>query len=235
MRVAKILCLLAVVMLAAAAATEAREGFILRFAGASVYPSGDLRMEERDSIPLGDGTTLEEEAVAVVEADNAFGFCIDMERRFNDLFGLGLTIMRADHDIDLTGSATVRIRDDATGTILVEQSESLNMGLGAVQMTPILLGANFHFGGGDRVDLYAGPFIGLVDFGDVTVEGQRIAFKDEVAYGATLGIDVPFGQGSAAFSASARYMVAGAETDEIDSDTVELDPLVLLVGVGYSF
>ncbi len=85
------------------------------------------------------------------------------------------------------------------------------------------------------MDLYAGPFVGLVQFGDLAFEGDRIGFKDEFAYGATLGLDVPFGQGKAAFSASARYMVAGAETDEIDSDTIDLDPLVVLFGMGYRF
>ena len=235
MRLVKILLVLAVLVLIAAAGAEAREGWIVRLAGASVHPSGDLTFDERDSLPLGDGTTLEEEVRATIEADSAFGFCIDVEHRFNDLFGLGFTIMRADHDVDLSGSATVRLRDDATNALLFETTESLAMPLGAVDMTPLLVGANFHFGGSERVDLYGGPFIGLIDFGDLIVEGERIAFKDEFAYGATLGLDVPFGQGGAAFSASARYMIAGAETDEPNSDTLDLDPLVLLFGLGYRF
>jgi len=235
MRAAKILWLVGVVVLVTAAGAEAREGYIVRLAGASVQPTGDLSMDESDAFPLGDGTTLEERIQAKVEADSAFGFCIDIERRFNDLFGLGFTVMRADHDIDLTGSATVLIRDNATNTILFQETEALTMPLGSVDMTPILVGANFHFGGSERVDLYAGPFVGLIDFGDLTFEGERLAFKDEFAYGATLGLDVALGQGSAAFSASARYMVAGAQTDEAQSDTLDLDPLVVLFGLGYRF
>jgi outer membrane protein W len=30
-------------------------------------------------------------------------------------------------------------------------------------------------------------------------------------------------------------MLAGAETDEVDSDTLDFDPLVILFGVGYRF
>lgn len=235
MRVVKTLVLLTVLVLVAAAGAEAREGWIVRLAGASIHPSGDLTFDERESLPLGDGTTLEDEVRATVEADNALGFCIDVEHRFNDRFGLGFTVMRADHDVDIAGSATVRIRDDATNAILFETTESLTMSLGAVDMTPLLVGANFHFGGSEKVDFYGGPFIGLIDFGDLTFEGERLAFKDEFTYGATLGLDVPFGQGSAAFSASARYMIAGAESDEPDSDTLDLDPLVLMFGVGYRF
>ena len=81
----------------------------------------------------------------------------------------------------------------------------------------------------------AGPIRLMIDFGSLTVEGETTTFKDEFAYGATFGLDVPFGQGSAAFSASARYMIAGAETDEPDSDTLDLDPLVVLFGLGYRF
>lgn len=235
MRAARSVVVVAVLLLVAVASAEAREGYILRFAGASIYPTGELRIDERDAFPLGDGTILEEEFRAAVEADSAFGFCIDVERRFSDRFGLGLTLMRAEHDVDAFGSETVRIRDDATGSVLFEHSESLAAPLGSVDVTPILLGANFHLTPGRRVDLYAGPFVGLIDFGDLRAEGERIGFKDELAYGATLGLDVPFGQSSAGFAASARYMIAGAETDEVGSETLDLDPLVVLVGVGYRF
>ena len=234
MRVSKVLLLLAMALLVLAAAAEAREGYIVRFAGASIQPTGDLRMDESMVLPLGDGTTLEEDLRATVEAGSALGFCFEIERRFSDLFGLGFTVMRADHDVDLAGSSTVRIRDP-NGAVLISMTESQNMRLGSVRMTPLLLGANFHFGGGEKVDLYAGPFVGLVDFSDLTFEGDTIGFKDEFAYGATLGLDVPLGERSIGFSAAARYMVAGAETDEVDSDTVGLDPLVVLFGVGYRF
>jgi outer membrane protein W len=95
--------------------------------------------------------------------------------------------------------------------------------------------ANFHFGGSEKVDLYAGPFLGLVVFGDLVVEGERIGFRDELAYGATLGMDFPFRSGKAAFSASARYMFADAESDEVEAQTLDLDPLVVMFGLGYRF
>jgi hypothetical protein len=203
MRVAKILLLLAVLLLIGSAVAQAREGYIVRFAAASVNPTGDLRVDDQETLPLGDGTTLVTRTQAAVEADSAFGFCIDFERRFNDLFGLGFTVMRADHDVDASGTETVRITDDATNAVLLDLTEDLTMSLGSVDMTSLLLGANFHFGGNEKVDLYAGPFIGLVSFGDLVFEGDRVGFKDELAYGATLGLDVPFGQGKAAFSAAA--------------------------------
>ena len=235
MRTGRILLLGIALALLFGGAVQAERSYIVRFTGASVNPTGDLSLDESERVGLGDGTTLVETVRATVEADSAFGFCIDFERRFSDLFGLGFTVMRADHDVDASGSASVQIVDDATGAVLLDVNESLTMPLGSAHMTPLLLGANFHFGGSEKVDLYAGPFVGMIDFGSLTVEGETTTFKDEFAYGATFGLDVPFGQGSAAFSASARYMIAGAETDEPDSDTLDLDPLVVLFGLGYRF
>ncbi len=235
MRTGKILLLAVVLTLLFGVAAEADARYIVRFAGASIHPTGDLSVDDTERLPLGDGTTMVATTRAMVEADSAFGFCIDFERRFNDLFGLGFTIMQSDHDLDASGSSVVRITDDATGAVLLDITESLTMPLGSVDVTPLLMSANFHFGGSDKVDLYAGPFVGMIDFGDLTFEGDRVGFKDEFAYGATFGLDVPFGQGSAAFSASARYMIAGAQTDEPDPDTLDLDPVVVLFGLGYRF
>ena len=235
MRIGKSLLLLAALSLAASGAAQAREGYIVRFAGASIHPTGDLRIDESAAVALGDGTTLEQTTRVAVEADSAFGFCIDFERRYNDLFGLGLTIMWADHDLDATGSETARITDDATNAVLIETTESLTLPLGGVDMMPLLVGGNFHFGASEKVDLYAGPFVGLVTFGDLMFEDQRIGFRDDFAWGATLGMDVPFRNGKAAFSASARYMFADAESDEVEPQTLELDPLVVMFGLGYRF
>jgi outer membrane protein W len=229
------LLLVAALSLVLGGAAEAREGYIVRFAGASVNPTGDLRIDESEIVPLGDGTTLEETTRATIEADRAFGFCIDLERRFNDRFGLGFTIMWADHDVDATGSESVRITDDATNAVLFDTSESVTLELGNVDMMPLLIGGNFHFGANGKVDVYAGPFVGLVTFGDLMLDDQRIGFKDDFAWGGTLGLDVPFRNGKAAFSASARYMIADAESDEIESQTLELDPLVVMFGLGYRF
>jgi outer membrane protein W len=206
---------------------------IIRFAGASIQPTGDLTETERETIPLGDGTTLIADERVDIEADDAFGFCLDYEHRFPGHFGLGLTVMRASHDVNATGTAAVRIVDDGTGEVILDATERIAVTADA-DMTPVLLGANYHFGSG-KADFYAGPFLGWVMFDDIVFEGDRTSLKDEFAYGGTLGVDVPFGKGQAAFSAAVRYMVAAAEPNEPDSQALDIDPLVLMVGVGYQF
>lgn len=223
----------ALLMLVAGAAT-ATEGPLLRIVGASVNPTGDLRQTESDSIPLGDGTTLTLVEQIDVEADNAFGFCVDFEYRFNELFGLDFALMNADPDVDLTGTETARLTDDATNTILFESTDTI-AAQASSGMTPLLVGSNFHFGGSEKVDLYGGPFVGWIFFDDIELLGERVDVKDDFAYGATLGLDVPFGQGGMMFSGAVRYMIASAETDEPDSATLDIDPWIVLLGLGYSF
>lgn len=233
MRSRNILALGATLALLFAGTGWASEGRIIRFAGVSVNPTGDLRIDESQSVPLGDGTTLVAQEFGTVEADSAFGFCLDFEEPITDRIGLGFTLMYAEPDIDLRATETVQIVDDATGAVLSQGTVSASV-TGSGNMTPLLVGPNFHFGPSDKVDLYAGPFLGYVFYGDVTIENERISVDDDFAYGAVLGLDVPFGEGGFAFSASARYMVTEAQPRD-ENEALDIDPVTLLVGVGYRF
>ena len=136
MRVAKILLLLVAAVLVAGVAAQAREGYIVRFAGASVNPTGDLRIDESDAIPLGDGTTLEERDAGQRRGRQRLRFLhrprASVQRPLRPRLHRHAGRPRHRH---LTGSATVRIRDDATNTVLFEATEALTMPLGSVDMT----------------------------------------------------------------------------------------------------
>ncbi len=141
--------------------------------------------------------------------------------------------MFAEPEIGLQAAWTSRMVDDATDTVLSEDRGSLSR-RGSGDMMPLLVGSNFHFGVSDRVDLYAGPFVGYVFYGHITIEEEQTAVEDDFAYGAVMGLDVPFGKGSAVFSASARYMITKAEPEE-GGAAIDMDPVTLLVGLGYRF
>jgi outer membrane protein W len=207
---------------------------IFRFVAASVQPTGDLTSRESETVPLGDGTTLIASGRVDAEAADAFGFGLDYEHRFEGRFGLGLTLMRTTHDIDLRGSDTGQIVDDASGAVLIEFSEQFSASAEA-DMTPLLVGANYHFRSEGDADFYAGAFLGWVMFSDIVLEGVRLALKDDFAYGAAVGVDAGFGDGQLAFSASLRYMIAAATPDEPDAESLDIDPFVLMFGIGYNF
>lgn len=232
MRARTVLTVLTGLMLLAGASQATNN--IIRFSGASIRPTGELSMMESETLPLGDGTTLITSERLDVEAESTFGFCLDYEHRFPGRFGLGLTLMRANHDVHATGSGSGRIVDDATGIVLINISEDFSA-TADVDMTPLLVGANYHFAKGGNADVYAGPFLGWVMFGDFVLQGERTSIEDEFAYGATLGVDLPFGGGQAAFSAALRYMVAAAVPNEPDPQALDIDPFILVFGIGYQF
>lgn len=233
MNLRRVLILMAGLALVAGTA-QAGTSNIFRFAGAAVNPTGDLTTRDSESIGLGDGTTMTIVDETTVDPDSAFGFCLDYEHRFSDRFGLGVTVMRSDHDLNARGTGTIQVIDDATGVVLLDMTVEA-AARASVDMTPLLLGANFHFPTGNNVDVYAGPFVGYVTYGDLVFEGERTTLKSDVAYGGALGLDVPVGGGKMAISAAVRYMIASVEPDEPGSERLDADPFTVSFGVGYKF
>jgi outer membrane protein W len=233
MNLRRVLILLAALSLVGGAAQAATSN-IFRFAGASVNPTGDFTTRESESIGLGDGTTMTIVGETTIDPDSAFGFCLDFEHRYSNRFGLGVTFMRSDHDLQARGTGTIRVTDDATGAVLLDTTVT-ETASASIDMTPLLVGANFHFGNGGKVDVYAGPFLGYVTFGDVVLEGERTTFEDDLAYGGTFGVDIPVGAGKMAISAAARYMFSTIKPDEPDAESLDADPFTLTFGVGYKF
>ena len=95
MRTGRILLPAVALTLLFGAAAQADRSYIVRFGRASVNRTGDLSLDQTERIGLGDGTTLVETVRVTVEADSAFGFCIDFDSDTLDLdplvvlFGLG--------------------------------------------------------------------------------------------------------------------------------------------------
>ncbi len=221
-------------LLVGAGAAWAGQGAIVRVLGSSVNPTQDLDIGGTERFSLGDGTTLTAEGSGKIEADSAFGLCLDFEHRLSQRLGINVSVMRSRHQIELSGRETTRITDDATGSVLFEDTENVSMKSERGDVTPFLVGPNFHFGPSAKLDLYAGPFVGFVVYDDVEFQGERLGIDEDFAYGATVGVDIPFSQ-KLAFSGAARYMVSEAKPNEPDSQTLDMDSLVLQFGIGYRF
>lgn len=121
----------------------------------------------------------------------------------------------------------------------VEIKSSLSSGQGATQslnlnMMPVNFAVPFHFDIGGRADLYAAVTFGVVRYLDIEwsygAPGSGIAVDvdSDTAFGAALGLDVPFGKGRWAWSAGLRYMKTGIKGTDVD-------PLVATLGVAFQF
>lgn len=152
-------------------------------------------------------------AESIIEPD--FGLTATTEFRFNDRIGIEFGAI-------LIGSPELRAQIDS-GFESIEVRDSFDMHvLGA--------GINFHLTPDRKVDVYLDPFIGHAIFSDlvfvVTDDDVRFGVGDELAYGAVIGIDVPFEE-RWSFNAAVRYFdleieprdLAGVNANPIDLET----------------
>ena len=174
-----------------------------------------------------------------VDADSAWGLGISGEYRASDLLGVELGILRSSPDVNIQV-------DDAVLDVTVRASDGLTM-------TPVSLGLNFHLTPTRRFDLYLGPYLAYVLYGDlewrvnetivvggVPVEfdqSLRMSIANDLAYGAVAGADIPLGPEGWYFSGTLKYLATELDsTDpEGDSETLSLDPFIVAVGFRYSF
>ena len=150
------------------------------------------------------------------------GFGAEAEYRLNCPFGLSLGYIAADLDSMFTfDTEEVWLMDNDT-----------------VGFSMLSIGANFHLTPKSRMDLYIGPFIGIVDLDDATFDlgGPRGRVSEsldgETALGFTAGLDVPFkDNGPWAFTASLRYATMAADGN--DGLNIDIDPLIATAGIAY--
>jgi len=133
----------------------------------------------------GDLLMTEGVSVTKLKADSAIGPQLSLEYRFAHSIGGELSVLQSSHEIT------------ETEVFLLVPREAK---FGQVTEWPILLGANFHVTKNRTIDLYLGPVIGWVIWGDLKpsavaqeeVTIGTIKMRDAVAWGVNIGVDVPF-------------------------------------------
>ena len=217
-RTAFILFPLLTLALMAAPADAQDDRWQLRVGAVWVDPDVDFRIvnDENDRFRAG--------------ADSAVGLGVALERRLSPRVGFELGALAAEPDLtldaDLTDGLHFRVSD-------------------GVRMTALTAGLNVHLTPDKPVDLYAGPLLGYVRFGDagfrVQVGGQTQAedFRsgEDFAFGAQIGADIAFGNSPWSINLAAKYLDASLEVTDDEGDRTDLgfDPLILSAGFGYRF
>lgn len=218
MRLTKVLVLVAIVALALpiANAADAKNKFSV-FVGYAM-PMSDTTITE----DTGEGIIQDK-----IEADDAMGYGLAYEYRYSDLMSFGASLSYFNHDVKDTFTFDGTTEFDGT--------------IGDVTWTPILFDLNFHLLKDRKIDFYVGPTVGYAMWDDVSLnaDGQdafgtdKIKIDDSFVYGVNLGLDVPFGE-KWAFAAGLRYLLVSADPSE-GGDSLDVNPLILTVGVGYKF
>lgn len=189
--------------------------WVFRFFGAGADTSGDTVMvgpnRQNPSDPLSPFVTTKR---SIGDGD---GFGLGIERLINSRYGIELDAVF----LGLDGSRVVDIGTEWT------------MSNPGVDLDALSLGLNFHLTPEKKVDVFVGPFVSNVSFGDGAFNATEPSFGDEFGLGAKLGADWYFGwESNWALSTAVRYLplTAGDDGNEFD-----VDPLVGTVGLGYRF
>jgi len=99
---------------------------------------------------------------------------------------------------------------------------------------PLSFGADFHLTPDRRVDLYVGPQVALIEYGDVEVTSGAVnsfSIDRDFGVGAIVGLDVPVGEARHwAFQTNLRHLVTSMESGAI---AVDFDPTIFSLGFGY--
>lgn len=153
------------------------------------------------------------------------GVSIAVEYRLSDLVGLELGVAYAKSpDID----------DNTNGN-----NDEIGEG---PSFMPILAGVNFHLVDSNSFDVYIGPRVAFVNFGDfdLNIDGQNTAFDvaDEFAWGATAGLNYRFGESRWSIVVEATYLDVDMEITNTNTNEVSVnsfDPLMVNLGASYRF
>lgn len=142
-----------------------------------------------------------------LDADSATGAFIAYEYRFSKLLGLEAFVTRAEPELEAKINGDTEGKED-------------------VDFTAATLGLNVHVFGRGAIDVYVAPLVGYAFYGS--------DFDDNVVYGAALGLELGFGDGGLAFTASARYLKSEAEAKD-ENIEIDFDPLIISAGLAYRF
>lgn len=229
---ARVFVVLAVIALFAAPASfAADQKNTFRFQVGYFMPSGDFSFTEDLTDFDDDGTN--DVLNGKIEYDTAIGAGIDYERRLTPLIGLDFGFKYFNPDIKL--SATLDLTGDGGSSDSFEIKEG-----GKFQ--PLTAGVMFHVLGGKGLDLYLGPELAYIMYGDVTFTDPSglatlsASFDDEFTYGAKAGLDVPLGE-NWAVGATLEYIMADSKVKDTGDMEVKLDPtpFIFMASVGYKF
>jgi outer membrane protein W len=191
----------AVALLVACAEAHAADSRIVLRGGAGwISSSGEW---------TGDLLLTEGLSVTNLEADSTTGPQLNLEYIFTHLIGGEVSVLQGSQDLKGSGLRFPR----AT--------------FGQVTERPILLGVNFHVTRNRTIDLYLGPVIGWVMWGDLAPSAAArqevtigaIRMQDTLAWGVNTGVDVPFAK-HWAFNFDLRRLDYSARTDSRPVKTV---------------
>jgi len=156
--------------------------------------------------PLSESDQDFDGVVDSLEASEELGWEFGLGGRFSERWGFELSYVNATQDVDFGGNT-----------------------VGEIDFEPISATLEFHLVPESAFDLWIGPTVAWVRWGDLELaDGSKIETDAESAFGATLGFDVGLGE-RLALTGAVRYLDADADLEGFAPFAV--DPLFARVGL----
>jgi outer membrane protein W len=149
------------------------------------------------------------------EADDSTGVFASVEFRVTKRFGIEPGIGFAEHDID------------------VKEPPFPTVDAGDTSWMALTVNGNFHLLPERKLDLYAGPTVGYVFWGDLESAAPSISTDDEPALGVNVGLDVPIGDTPWSFAAAVRYLATDLSIQ--GGADIGIDPFQIKAGLARNF
>jgi len=190
-------------------------------------PSWQLQFDLAFVNPSGDGVAVSVGQPGVnVDVDNEVGAGLRLQYQFAPSWST---------EFGFLATSSVGASVGAPGTLVGVASTVESIGI-------ITAGANYHFLPEGKVDLFAGPFVAAVNYGDIDITagigsvGTRQSVDTEFTVGVIAGLEMPIGNGGWSLQSNVRYIDANMESN-VDGDrlTGDLDPFIFSVGIAYRF
>ncbi len=173
-----------------------------------------------------------------VDINGGGGLFVSFERRMTPLLGLEMGLLGTGSDMNISTSAGSKHHWD-------NEADSLAMG-------SLTIGLNFHFVDSESIDFYAGPLLAFNHYAGVSAHCSDDCWDkhddwttsttrsdSEVTWGAKAGVDFLLGQKRRwSVGGSLTYMDATYNFEQISAPgktAIDLDPVMLSVGVGFRF
>lgn len=109
-------------------------------------------------------------------------------------------------------------------------------------MSSIQLAVNFHLLSTKKLDIYAGPRIAMIAFGDfkLDVNDQRVSYEvdNEFGWGATAGVSYQLGNGPLSLVAEITYLNVEMNVTDVAQNTtktLDFNPTSSNLGIRYQF
>ena len=165
--------------------------------------------------PLDSEDISVDEITDTIEASSEVGYDFGIEWRLNKLIGLELDYLNGKHDVELGGTK-----------------------IAETDFNPLSLSLNFHVLHTNLLDLYVGPTVSYVSWGDIKIEeafqglleAESISTDSETAFGAQVGLDIGIGPHFAIIT-TLRYLKVDITPQ--GEDGLGVSPLIVRVGAGW--